>query len=239
MTLRQDHRLPRRPRSSGSPWRAARPRWPSGSGCRPGPPGRPRWSLNGAPLRNAVVPAGWAGGWAVVSRHWQPGDWLDRDAPDEPDVQPGPRRPRRAGGQLRPGRPQRPASAPATRRRRRRDRRRDDTASPSTASAPPRRAPGAPGHRDQATALPVLDTASVRRTDGEPDDLRGDSRRPAGHPDPGIPRPAQALHRLLANHRNLTAQPAVRSAWARAWSETCAQRSRLRNARGAGLPRRG
>ncbi|MGA8465088.1 MAG: glycoside hydrolase family 127 protein, partial [Trebonia sp.] len=58
--------------------------------------GPPEVVLNGTPLRNAVVPAGSAGGWAVVSRHWQPGDWLTvtlpmsltfNPAPDNPAVQ--------------------------------------------------------------------------------------------------------------------------------------------------------
>jgi hypothetical protein len=77
--------------------------------------GPPRVVLNGAPLRNAVLPggssavvtgragggaggpaAGAAGGWVVVSRHWRPGDWLEvalpmrltfTPAPDDPAVQ--------------------------------------------------------------------------------------------------------------------------------------------------------
>ena len=58
--------------------------------------GQPEVVLNGTPVQNAVVPAGSAGGWVVVSRHWQPGDWLTvtlpmsltfNPAPDNPAVQ--------------------------------------------------------------------------------------------------------------------------------------------------------
>ena len=60
--------------------------------------GEPAVRLNGVPVRNSVVPAGSgaSGGWAVVSRHWRPGDWLEvtlpmrlafTSTPDQPGVQ--------------------------------------------------------------------------------------------------------------------------------------------------------
>jgi uncharacterized protein len=57
--------------------------------------GAPAVLLNSAQLRDAVVPSG-AGGWVVVGRRWQPGDWLQvtlpmrlafSPAPDQPSVQ--------------------------------------------------------------------------------------------------------------------------------------------------------
>ncbi|HEX8009281.1 MAG TPA: glycoside hydrolase family 127 protein [Trebonia sp.] len=57
--------------------------------------GAPTVLLNGAQLRDAVVPSG-AGGWVVVGRRWQPGDMLEvtlpmrlafSPAPDQPSVQ--------------------------------------------------------------------------------------------------------------------------------------------------------
>jgi DUF1680 family protein len=57
--------------------------------------GAPVVLLNGAQLRDAVVPSG-AGGWVVVSRRWQPGDLLEvtlpmrlafSSTPDQPSVQ--------------------------------------------------------------------------------------------------------------------------------------------------------
>jgi uncharacterized protein len=57
--------------------------------------GAPAVILNGARLRDAVVPSG-AGGWVVVGRRWRPGDWLEvtlpmrlafSPAPDQPSVQ--------------------------------------------------------------------------------------------------------------------------------------------------------
>ena len=63
--------------------------------------GQPEVVLNGIPLRDAVVPAAGrtgtkGGGWVVVTRHWDAGDWLTvtlpmrlafTPAPDDPAVQ--------------------------------------------------------------------------------------------------------------------------------------------------------
>ena len=177
--------------------------------------GPPEVVLNGTPLRNAVVPAGCSrrvgsGQPPLAARRL-----AHRDPPDEPDVQPGPRQPCRPGGQLRPGRPQRPlrrrlrGGRPGPGHRRRAKHR----------LAPEHRVPAhwkrrgelRPWRRSRRHRRgPGHGAAGARHRvgpphHGEPDDLRGDSRRPADHPDPGIPRPAQALHGLLANHRNLTA----------------------------------
>jgi len=124
--------------------------------------GPPEVVLNGTPLRNAVVPAGSAGGWVVVSRHWQPGDWLTvtlpmsltfNRAPDNPAVQAVSYGPVVLSGLYGASYA---AAGPA----------RDTTAAPSTAS-PPGGVPGVTSNA-QATALPVLDTTSVRRTTQNP-----------------------------------------------------------------------
>jgi DUF1680 family protein len=119
--------------------------------------------LNGTPLRDAVVPAGSAGGgWAVVSRHWQPGDWLTvtlpmsltfNPAPDNPAVQAVSYGPVVLSGLYGAGYA---AAAPAP----------GNAAVPSSASPPS--TPSPPAGDGQATALPVLDTASVRRTTANP-----------------------------------------------------------------------
>jgi uncharacterized protein len=136
--------------------------------------GPPEVVLNGTPLRNAVVPAGSAGGWAVVSRHWQPGDWLTvtlpmsltfSQAPDNPAVQAVSYGPvvlsgLSGAGYAAAGPAPGAAVAPSA------------GSPPSTASPPPGSpAPGGvPGVTSdgQGTALPALDTASVRRTTANP-----------------------------------------------------------------------
>ena len=140
--------------------------------------GPPEVVLNGTPLRNAVVPAGPAGGWAVVSRHWQPGDWLTvtlpmsltfNPAPDNPAVQAVSYGPvvlsgLYGAGYAAAGPAPGTAAAPSTASPR-------STASPPTGNAAGNSAPGGvPGvtGEGQATALPVLDTASVRRTTANP-----------------------------------------------------------------------
>ena len=76
-----------------------------------------------------------------------------------------------------------------------------------------RRHPPAPGARHG------LDPAHHRPAD----DLRGDRRRPADHDDPGRPRPARALHRLLALH--LTARSGIGvPARCAAWRLGCGRR---------------
>jgi hypothetical protein len=140
--------------------------------------GPPEVVLNGTPLRNAVVPAGSAGGWAVVSRHWQPGDWLTvtlpmsltfNPAPDNPAVQAVSYGPVVLSGLYGAGYA---AAAPAP----------GNAAVPSSASPPSTPSPPAgnaagnhaPGDvagvtsDGQATALPVLDTTSVRRITANP-----------------------------------------------------------------------
>jgi uncharacterized protein len=138
-----------------------------------GPPGV---ALNGAPLRNAVVPAGPAGtgGWVVVSRHWQPGDRLTvtlpmrlafTPAPDDPAVQAASYGPVVLSGLY--GASYTTPSPVA-----------GITTAPSTSSAPSTASPG-PGNTAQGgvpgvtsdgpiTPLPVLDPASVRRTVANP-----------------------------------------------------------------------
>jgi uncharacterized protein len=141
--------------------------------------GPPEVVLNGTPLRNAVVPAGAAGGWAVVSRHWQPGDWLTvtlpmslafNPAPDNPAVQAVSYGPvvlsgLYGAGYAAAGSAPGTAAAPITNSP-------PSTASPSSTASPPAgNAPGGvPGVTSdgQATPLPVLDTTTVRRTTANP-----------------------------------------------------------------------
>lgn len=126
--------------------------------------GQPEVLLNGTPLRNAVVPAGSAGGWVAVSRHWQPGDWLTvtlpmrlafNPAPDNPAVQAVSYGPVVLSGLYGAGYA---AAGPAP----------GSSAAPSTASPPNTAAPPGVTSNGQAAALPVLDTTSVRRTTANP-----------------------------------------------------------------------
>ena len=123
--------------------------------------GSPGVLLNGAPLRNAVVPAApGAGGWVEVSRHWRPGDRLSvalpmrltfAPAPDDPSVQAASYGPVVLSGLY--GKP-----APAA----------ESAPAPDRAGGPGR-VPG-PGVASAGTApsLPLLDTASVRRATATP-----------------------------------------------------------------------
>jgi uncharacterized protein len=134
--------------------------------------------LNGAPLRDALVPAGaatgttatgttatgttgagttGAGGWIVVSRHWQAGDWLEvtlpmrlafTPAPDAPAVQAVTYGPVVLSGLY--GASYAAASLPG----------------PGTPAAPSSAASGA--QAQPVAPLPVLDVASVRRVTAQP-----------------------------------------------------------------------
>jgi len=108
--------------------------------------GTPTVVLNGAPLRDALVP-----GWVAVSRHWQPGDRLEvtlpmrlafTAAPDDPRVQAVTYGPVVLSGLYGASYAQAPG--------------------PGSAAAPSSSAPGS--EAETAAPLPVLDTASVRRT---------------------------------------------------------------------------
>jgi hypothetical protein len=146
--------------------------------------GPPEVVLNGTPLRNAVVPAGSAGGWAVVSRHWRPGDWLTVTLPMSLEFNPAPDNPAvqavsygpvvlsglYGAGYAAAGPAPGTAAAPSTNSP-------PSTASPASTASPPAgnaagtHAPGGvPGVTSdgQATPLPVLDTTSVRRTTANP-----------------------------------------------------------------------
>jgi len=128
--------------------------------------GQPVVMLNGTPLRNAVVPAASAdsaGGWAVVSRHWQPGDSLTvtlpmgltfTPAPDNPAVQAVSYGPVVLSGLYGASYA---VSGPTP----------GSASAPSTASGPSTASPGVTTN-GPATALPVLAPASVRRTTANP-----------------------------------------------------------------------
>ena len=134
--------------------------------------GTPEVILNGTPLRNAVVAAGspaataggagaaatpGAGGWVVVSRHWQPGDWLTvtfpmrltfTQAPDDPAVNAVSYGPVVLAGLYGASYA---AKGPVV------------GSAPSTSSAPSTPAP-AGSSPARPPSLPTLDAASVRRT---------------------------------------------------------------------------
>jgi uncharacterized protein len=142
-----------------------------------GPPGV---VLNGMPLRNAVVRAGSGatagagpGGWVVVSRHWRPGDSLTvtlpmrlafTPAPDAPAVQAASYGPvvlaGLYGASYSPTTPV-PGNASAP-----------STSSAAAATSATNAAPGTGAISDTGSMtdprLPVLDAASVRRTDANP-----------------------------------------------------------------------
>jgi uncharacterized protein len=136
--------------------------------------GPPEVVLNGTPLQDAAVPAGSAGGWVVVSRHWQPGDWLTvtlpmsltfNPAPDNPAVQAVSYGPVVLSGiygasYAAAGPAPATAAAPSTASP-------ANTASPPAGNTAPGGVPGVTGD-GQAAALPVLDAASVRRTTANP-----------------------------------------------------------------------
>jgi len=112
--------------------------------------GTPGVVLNGTALHDAVV-----SGWVTVSRHWQPGDWLEvtlpmrlafRPAPDNPAVQAVTYGPVVLSGLYGASY----AAAPG----------------PGTATAPSSDA--VRGVAETAALLPVLDTASVRRVAASP-----------------------------------------------------------------------
>jgi uncharacterized protein len=114
--------------------------------------GAPAVLLNGAQLRDAVVPAG-AGGWVVVGRRWQPGDRLEvrlpmrlafSPAPDQSSVQAATYGPVVLSGIY-------GASYAA--------------ASPGDNASP---ASSAQSGASAIAPLPVLDAASVRRTAAQP-----------------------------------------------------------------------
>jgi DUF1680 family protein len=110
--------------------------------------GAPIVVLNGAQLRDAVVPSG-AGGWVVIGRRWQPGDLLEvtlpmsltfSATPDQPSVQAASYGPVVLSGLY--------------------------GASYAAASSGDANPAGGTGseNAEVITPLPVLDTASVRRT---------------------------------------------------------------------------
>ncbi len=114
--------------------------------------GEPVAVLNGTALRDAA-----AGGWVAVSRNWKPGDWLQvtlpmrlafSAAPDNPAVQAVTYGPVVLSGLY--GASYAGAGAPG----------------PGTAASPSSAAAGS--QAETATPLPVLDTASVRRTAASP-----------------------------------------------------------------------
>lgn len=141
--------------------------------------GAPEVVLNGIPLRNAVVPAGspaagatggtgaaasrGAGGWVVVSRHWQPGDWLTvtfpmrltfTPAPDDPSVRAVSYGPVVLAGLYGASYTAKPPVARGG-------------SAPGTSSAPSTPSPAA-NSPTGVPPLPSLDAASVRRTAANP-----------------------------------------------------------------------
>ena len=126
-----------------------------------GPPGV---VLNGTSLRDAVVPSGsGAGGWVVVTRHWHPGDWLEvtlpmrlafNPAPDDPAVQAVSYGPVVLSGRYGASYAE-PADVPAL------------VASPPASGQGHVFVPGV-SSAGAIAPLPVLDTASVRRTAAQP-----------------------------------------------------------------------